>query len=88
MGYEKKPQAKIGYGHKLIPCGIDDKKVSSPGEALPVYAVKQHILNLFDRHDTMIVQGETGSGKTTRTCYSAYDILFITDLRRNSKVHL
>lgn len=33
---------------------------------LPVFASRDKILDLFDAHDTLIVQGETGSGKTTR----------------------
>jgi HrpA-like RNA helicase len=31
-----------------------------------VHAARSQILALFDAHDTIIIQGETGSGKTTR----------------------
>lgn len=36
------------------------------GIDLPVNVVRKKILDLFDRFDTLIIQGETGSGKTTR----------------------
>lgn len=36
------------------------------GDALPVAAYKRHILYLIETHPTLIVLGETGSGKTTQ----------------------
>lgn len=33
---------------------------------LPVYAKQQEFLNLVDKHQFVILVGETGSGKTTQ----------------------
>lgn len=88
MGNEKKPQTKIGYGHKPNPNPASGgaKSTASPSEALPVYSAKQQILSTFDRHDTIIVQGETGSGKTTRITHNVCRLFLY--LFRNPKIYL
>lgn len=52
---------RTGYGSKPA------TKISQEIGKLPVCAAKADILKTFDQHDTVIIQGETGSGKTTRT---------------------
>lgn len=57
-GYQKGPGLQLNK-----PKGIH---ASSYSTELPVHAARSEILRLFDKHPTLIIQGETGSGKTTQ----------------------
>lgn len=44
----------------------DHEALREAREALPMYKHRADFVRLFRRHRTLIVVGETGSGKTTR----------------------
>ena len=63
------------HGSKSTTRGRDDdgsalneeaKRHAGPSASLPVAAHRQQILYLVERHATLILLGETGSGKTTQ----------------------
>lgn len=42
------------------------QKLSAERESLPMFSAKQALISEVKQHDTLIVVGETGSGKTTQ----------------------
>ncbi|SJX65252.1 probable PRP2-RNA-dependent ATPase of DEAH box family [Sporisorium reilianum f. sp. reilianum] len=56
---------------KLLQQQIDEAetkaaKIQATRESLPVYALRQELLDAIDEYQVLIVVGETGSGKTTQ----------------------
>nr|CAB3237847.1 putative pre-mRNA-splicing factor ATP-dependent RNA helicase DHX16 [Phallusia mammillata] len=53
-----------------------DKKMQSikeVRESLPIYAYRQDLLNAIEEHQVIIIEGETGSGKTTQIPQYLYE---------------
>eukprot|EP01135_Chromosphaera_perkinsii_P000731 Nk52_evm19s151 gene=Nk52_evmTU19s151 len=48
------------YGQKT------DKTIQEQRESLPIYSLKRQLMEAIDKHQILIVIGETGSGKTTQ----------------------
>ncbi|KAG5684933.1 hypothetical protein PVAND_014141 [Polypedilum vanderplanki] len=65
------------------------KKISQQRRSLPVFAVRQDLLNVIRENSVVIIVGETGSGKTTQLTqylhedgYSKYGMIGCTQPRR------
>lgn len=52
-----------------------DLKKETPQDNLPVYQHKDRIIECYTQHDTLIVVGETGSGKSTQVPKFIYETL-------------
>ena len=52
-----------------------------------IFIAKDDILKLYEKHDTLIVIGDTGSGKTTRKL-KAFALLILFSCFRNPTVYL
>jgi HrpA-like RNA helicase len=61
-------------GGKPGPPGQFDKR------ELPIFSGKQVILDAFQTNDTIVIVGEPGSGKTTRSSLTLVNGLFLTML--------
>lgn len=49
--------------------GDNEEVVPSGGVKLPILQYKMHILHMLEKYTVLMIQGETGSGKSTRKVY-------------------
>lgn len=58
-------------------------KILKTRQSLPVWERKEEFLKYFEKHQIIILQGETGSGKTTQVClFSADDFDYLISVIR------
>ena len=43
-------------------------RLAQQRQLLPIYSSRNAVLHALEAHTTLVVVGETGSGKSTRTC--------------------
>lgn len=56
-------------------------KIQKERKQLPIYQAKDILLEQIEKHDTLVIVGETGSGKTTQIPQFLYVcILYFTTL--------
>ena len=46
------------------------KQLRAEREALPIFTARDKLVEAFRQHSSLVIIGETGSGKTTRKCVS------------------
>jgi len=53
-------------GVRQVPPAAVNPELLPFREALPIWPLKDDILNAIDRHQMVLIGGDTGSGKTTQ----------------------
>lgn len=58
-----------------IPPARISTELDSFRSTLPVFQHKEEIIRSINSNRTLLITGETGSGKTTQVCHSKYDTI-------------
>ena len=65
--FDGAPEWKKKAENKALSYGIiSNKSIKEQRESLPVYRLKQELMNAISENQVLVVVGETGSGKTTQ----------------------
>lgn len=61
---------RLSSGVPQVPTGQSNPEILPFRQALPIWSMQEDIMHTILTNQTVLIAGETGSGKTTQVCRS------------------
>ncbi|OMO72033.1 hypothetical protein COLO4_27868 [Corchorus olitorius] len=79
MAQSHNPKGKISFNHNNKPNFARRQKILEQRKSLPIASVEKRLIEEVQKHDILIIVGETGSGKTTQIPQFLFNAGFCRD---------